>query len=478
MKKTRFKKVDEMKKTVKRTSRKTRSFVDKSASRQDPIIQKGTVRKRKPSSGIRIRKQRMGRAQQVPISRIPRESPGAIPNSIGRRPDSNQGGSINLRSLVSKYRKLLLFAGKSVFVMLVVFFVGEIQQKTEITLRPHVEPIDFNTTVVSLRNPGVGQLGFDIIALDDQVSIPVDASGVRSVQEYASGAVTLYNNYSQEPQRLLPNTRLESAGGKIFLLGDKEVIIPGKSGTGPGTVSAQVYAQESGSSYNIDLTDFTIPGFSELGLVEKYNNIYAVSEERFSGGYVGEENYVTQAELEIKKEEAQRLLEERLRLRIEKEKTDSVVLVQEAIDFEFDSPETIFEDNDQGYLIQTGKIIAAVISVDNIISYISDVYTLQGGESVSIKNMESLNISYSGDAIDLRNNNELILSLNGSLLVRSILDHEDVKKYFAGLHTEDIIPVTEDYLLIDKLDIKIQPPWRNTIHGDINLISIKDLFLE
>ena len=48
-----------------------------------------------------------------------------------------------------------------------------------------------------------------------------------------------------------------------------------------------MYADEPGPGYNIDLTDFSIPGFKEAGLDKKFADIYAVSTGAMTGGFIG-----------------------------------------------------------------------------------------------------------------------------------------------------------------------------------------------
>jgi hypothetical protein len=49
----------------------------------------------------------------------------------------------------------------------------------------------------------------------------------------------------------------------------------------PGAIEAEVIADQAGSDFNIDPTDFKIPGFSGG---PKFDKFYAKSSKSFSGG--------------------------------------------------------------------------------------------------------------------------------------------------------------------------------------------------
>jgi hypothetical protein len=115
-----------------------------------------------------------------------------------------------------------------------------------------------------------------------EVSVDEDATGTSTgADAKARGTVTLSNDYSEEPQTLVATTRLEAPDGQIFRL-TEAVTIPGKSGSTPGTTTANVIADKTGESGNIGPTTFTIPGFK--GTPEKYKAFSAASSEPMQGG--------------------------------------------------------------------------------------------------------------------------------------------------------------------------------------------------
>lgn len=116
-------------------------------------------------------------------------------------------------------------------------------------------------------------------------SIPTGASS-KEVDGVSTGTVTIYNNLSFV-QPLVATTRLLSESGVLFRLKEGVEIPAG------GSVEAEVYADESGASGDIDPTRFSIPGLSPV----RQEAVYAVSSQAFTGGVV-RVAVVSQAEME------------------------------------------------------------------------------------------------------------------------------------------------------------------------------------
>src|SRR3989344_568641 len=105
-----------------------------------------------------------------------------------------------------------------------------------------------------------GNLPYEIITAQKIASQSVKGSGTKTVNSSASGMLTIYNTQAKA-QKLITNTRFATASGLIFRI-HSAVTIPGGTSSKPGSISAKVYADQTGSSYNVGPTSFTIPGFA------------------------------------------------------------------------------------------------------------------------------------------------------------------------------------------------------------------------
>lgn len=108
----------------------------------------------------------------------------------------------------------------------------------------------------------------------------------------AGGTIVIFNDFSPEPQILVRRTRFRTPGGLIFRT-ERKITVPGKENGKPGSVEVEVVADEPGEKYNIDLSDFTIPGFEDT---PKYTKIYGRAKTKMTGGVIGEGKVVGRKE--------------------------------------------------------------------------------------------------------------------------------------------------------------------------------------
>ena len=127
-----------------------------------------------------------------------------------------------------------------------------------------------------------GTLPYEIITAQKIASQSVKGAGSKMVNSFASGVITLYNTQTKA-QRLITNTRFATAAGLIFRI-HSAVTIPGGSPAKPGSVTATVYADHAGSTYNVAPTSFTVPGFAGT---PQENEVYARSSSALVGGASG-----------------------------------------------------------------------------------------------------------------------------------------------------------------------------------------------
>ncbi len=185
--------------------------------------------------------------------------------------------------------RLWIWAAASVFLFSIaaalLFFFGS----TTITLTPKSRTAVLTSAALTAREGASaleGSLSYTLQTFDLEDSEVVEAKGTAHVETKASGSVTVSNAYSASAVKLVKNTRFESPDGLIFrVLSD--VVVPGKKGSAPGTVSVAVVADQPGAEYNIGPTEkFTVPGLKSTPPM--YAGVSAKSSGAMSGGFLGE----------------------------------------------------------------------------------------------------------------------------------------------------------------------------------------------
>jgi hypothetical protein len=148
-----------------------------------------------------------------------------------------------------------------------------------------VTPSSVSAAIQSSFNASesAGGLPFQIITAQKIATQSVQGSGTKTVNTSASGTITIYNTQAKS-QTLITNTRFATVSGLVFRI-HSAVKIPGGSVANPGSITATVYADQPGSTYNIGATSFTIPGFAGTQLASE---VYAQSTDSMTGGASGE----------------------------------------------------------------------------------------------------------------------------------------------------------------------------------------------
>lgn len=467
-------------KKTKRTRVKARSFNDEVISVDiNSRLSNRAKRKLKKSDGI-IRNTRKKTKPVVLVPEQKDELPSMEFNRGFYTPPkriSQKKDYIRLvKTFFIKNKKIIIPAARILGVFIILFLIINQNHKAIVRFDSHIEYQDFDESITVYKNPKENQLGFNVIALSDEESISIIASDERAIEKKASGEITIFNDFSTQPQRLLPETRFETAGGEIFKLGNKEVIIPGKTGSTSGKITAVVFADKPGEKQNIDVTDFTIPGYKEAGLDEKYNGIYAVSNQKFKGGFVGVEAYISDVQKEIAEKNLKEKLEKRLLLKLEKEKTDQVVIIDGTKSIEYKDSESIFDNNNEtGVMSQRGMIFALLISQKDINQYINNNFTdIPEGEVAVVKNINNLLLSKEGEGvIDYEAQKSLTINASGSSLLEWQVDNALLVDDIGGLDEESLVNYFQGNNTIDTAHIDLRPFWKKSVPKNIDAIVVK-----
>ena len=152
-----------------------------------------------------------------------------------------------------------------------------------VNISPYKETLIVDSRLRARANTTTDGLPFEIAQLSAEESGLVIATGISSGGQYASGKITVYNNYSNAPQKLIANTRFQTSDGKVYRI-KGAISVPGM-----GVLEATVYADQAGEEYNIGPADFTLPGLKGGPRFEK---VFAKSKSAMFGGSSGNSRIV------------------------------------------------------------------------------------------------------------------------------------------------------------------------------------------
>jgi hypothetical protein len=351
--------------------------------------------------------------------------------------------------------------------------------KVKIEIWPRIKTLSFQEEIsldkdIQGFNLDKKVLQAQILSAEDSFSDEFLATGKTKKEEKAQGVVRIFNNYTSD-QVLVQNTRLQAPlekfkpplekGENPWFRTLEKVIVPAK-----GYVDVKVIADAPGEKYNIEPSNFSIPGL--LG-TPQYTLIYGKSFEPMKGGMIKEISKITKEDIET----AGKKLEERS---IEEMKN---ILKNKAIpELEF-LPELVkVEILDRKPLAKEGeekeKFSFQIKAKGTILTFkkseikdlLLNLATLQLKKDAEILK-ESLDYNLKVKDFDLEKG-KAILSVECSVKFYDKIDLEKLKNSLSGRSLEEVKSFLEKEENIQKIKIKAFPFWVNKIPQNLKKLEI------
>lgn len=356
----------------------------------------------------------------------------------------------------SQRNRLLIFG---LFFIAGLFILFSLLDHTVIEVIPKIETQEITKTVRAQMYPKEKELGFDIISVSVDEEMLLIPETDTPVLEYASGMIRVFNNYSTEPQRLIEGTRFETLTGKIFIIPvGTSVTIPGKVGDTPGSIDVMVQAIEPGADYNIDLSDFSLPGFQ--GTPQKYTQIYGLSLAPMTGGFMGTKKTLSEEQIQIAKVSLEAKLQETLENRIRAEKTQQFFLIKNTGHIQKEEVQ-IQEEGDRIRLIQKARGSSLIVSKHDLDRFIVDTFfPIEHTQTIKIRDYHNLVLSMYEIPPSLFDISEINLQIEASLEYTHIIDTESLLANLKGQRKETILSTLTHMGTLSYAHVNIFPFWR------------------
>jgi hypothetical protein len=211
-----------------------------------------------------------------------------MPERTDRREVPPVGSGMPKKNRISTSMWLWVAAG--VLLVAVAALALFMFRSTTVTVTPRAQTIVFDSskyyTAYPTGSAPAGALTYTLQSFEIDESLTVSSSGSTHVERKASGSVTVVNEYSAAPVKLVKSTRFQTPEGLVFRT-PADITVPGMKNGTPGTVQVTVVADVAGDKYNVaPVSRFTLPGLKGGAM---YDKVYARSGTAFSGGFSGEE---------------------------------------------------------------------------------------------------------------------------------------------------------------------------------------------
>jgi hypothetical protein len=370
--------------------------------------------------------------------------------------------------------KVFLWTAIFAAVIVVAFVSSVIFAAAEVLVTPEEQNIfvsgSFNALPVDSADL-LEAIPYSTLDFTKTASKTVPASGTEEVEEHSRGTITVYNNFGKASQRLIANTRFETADGLIFRIRDS-IVVPGQgvgaSGTTvPGSFEVVVYADEPGETYNIGPTEFTIPGFSGSPRFEAFS---AESKSPMSGGFKGKKRVATAESIEQTKLELREELRELAVKSLETDAPDGYIAPEGGIKITFSSMPTAPDGENGVTLSEEARVTAVLFPLDILSERIArDAIPGFEGNPIRIANINQAEISFDDTA---RVDAGLAFTVEGSLLFRAIIDADSLINDLLGKDKDALPTILGGYPGIKQAEIIMRPFWKGSFPNEATDIRV------
>jgi len=347
-----------------------------------------------------------------------------------------------------------------------------------ITVYPKQVTTTLNTeitavNVTSADQEGAAVLSFAASELVAQSTRKVEATGEEEVVEKAKGTITIYNEYTEEDQRLVKNTRFASPDGLIFRIPDS-VVVPGttRDGSGnvvPGKLTTEVIADVAGKEYNISAGRFTVPGFEGL---PQYDGFYAISQNAMQGGFDGVKKIVSDEDRNKAERELREEIKADLIAQAESQSTEEIMtFVDESLTLYENLNEEVDGDTVTIGMKGTTNAIAVETRALAHAAALGELNSFNEEDVVLIDNLDTLRLRAFATTGD-ENLTTVRIAVEGDAKFEWQLDEAAFKTFLAGKDKDMLSSAVGQFASITKADGKIRPIWKSAFPTNTEKISI------
>ncbi len=346
-----------------------------------------------------------------------------------------------------------------------------------IIIKPKVQLIKVDLDTNLKQNPQTEDaLPLRVIDRQEQLTLQYAATGKSSTSgKKAQGVIVLYNEFDNQPQTLVATTRVQTEDGKIFRL-LKTVVIPGLSVIGgqskPGAISVEVIADQPGADYNLQASDFKIPGFQGS---PKYTKFYAKSSVAFTGGTTdGDASAgISQNDLDSAKQKTELALKEKVAEIIKGQLQVGEVALLEAEKVTLDKSSANAKVGDVAQAFDytvTAKVQALVFAQTDIEKLIEKTTQFSEQPKDAVKNIKSLEYVSVEPSFE---DNALVLKVHGEIEVTPKVDLELFKREALGKNESELLMILKKYQNIENANLLFSPTFITRIPQFPNRVSIE-----
>lgn len=408
----------------------------------------------------------------MPLSRRDRSGEGAVEDVLYEREELQIEEPPS-----SSWRRIFLWGITVLFLALLGFAVSTSFTGATVKVRPKAKVVAINHEFMAERADGAA-IHVAALQINETADATLPADTVKKVSERATGAIVIYNNFSEKPQRLIKNTRFETPDGLIYRIGSS-VTVPGKTVKNgkalPGSLEAIVTADAPGAEYNIPLSDFTIPGFKSDPV--RFAAFYARSKAPMIGGFDGTVKVPSEAALLTARVSLQDALATKVAEKEYLPPPPGHVFFKGAFVTKRESLPINHADGNVAIVKEKLVWVAYFFDRDGVVRAVAKAALPEAvGASVGIPRLEDLVFEFTepplSDGVDAK---AVRFTLRGNVQIVWKYDEEKLRLALAGRQKDELAEILSGFPAVERADFIIRPFWSRSFPKNPRKVSIEEV---
>ncbi|MBI5456562.1 hypothetical protein HY969_02380 [Candidatus Kaiserbacteria bacterium] len=340
--------------------------------------------------------------------------------------------------------------------------------KTSVDVTPRTHQVTFDESTQFTAYPAAdaasGTITYTLQTTTIEDSTSVKATGVEKTEDRASGTITVYNEYSTSPVRLIKNTRFQTQNGLVYRI-PASAEVPGMKGAQPGQVTVTVIADQPGTEYNVGPQDkFTLPGLKSTPPM--YAGVYGRSSAAMSGGFVGDKPSVSEGDLENARSQLRAQLLEKARAAALAYASGGALVFPELVKITYESLPTAADGAGAAKVTERAIVEIPVFSEDNFSQSVAQAVSADASESkVQFVPNEGFAVSPAGEA-QVIGTDPIAFKMIGSALLVWEVDASALKQALVGRDQGAFETVISGFSGVEKAEAHIAPFWKKQFPQD------------
>jgi len=353
--------------------------------------------------------------------------------------------------------------------------------KTEVTIYPEFREPNVSAEFTAFPTATDGALSYEIMTLEATSESQVQATGKIDVEEQATGIIEISKN-TAGAERLIKNTRFRSPEGLIFRI-QESVVVPGALNGNPGTIQAEVFADEIGDEYNLAAgTNFDVPGFQEGGFTALFESISASNPQPITGGFNGPQFQIDDGELNTARQALQIKLRDELLTQIDASRPAGTVAFKNAVAITYNQLSSVEYGQDLVTIREQAVLQIPLFKEADLGRFLAgETVPTYDGSDVRVDDTTALIFTYSSATTSnslIANLDSLTFRLTGKPRLIWEYDADGLTRDLAGLPKTAINNAITAYPGIESARVSVTPFWKQSFPENAeDIIIIEELRL-